>query len=200
MNKLISIVGNTGAGKTTLVRALYKQAEFALGLEQHAERPFQLLFKHDPQYAFANQVDYLLQRAKQEFELRQSDKDALVDGGLDLDFFGFTRLFHARGFLSDAEYSLCKDLYTFYRSILPLPDLIIHLIIDQNVLLQRLEKRDRINIATSEDLGLFDSFLIDWVSKLDFARVVHIEATSEDQGFSKSIPFLLERIRFVKAT
>ena len=118
--------------------------------------PFQELFKHEPQYAFANQVDYLLQRAKQEYELRQSDLDVLVDGGLDLDFYGFTRLFHARGYLSVAEFALCKDLYNFYRSMLPFPDLIVHLIIDQNVLLQRLQKRDRINIATSEDLGLFD--------------------------------------------
>ena len=63
------------------------------------ERPFQALFKQDARYALANQLDYLLFRAEQEKELSASHKIGLVDGGLDLDFHGFTRLFHARGLL-----------------------------------------------------------------------------------------------------
>jgi deoxyadenosine/deoxycytidine kinase len=194
MSKLISVVGNTGAGKTTLVRALYQHAAFVRGLEQHAERPFQMLFKKDPRYAFANQVDYLLQRAKQEYELRQSTSDALVDGGLDLDFHGFTRLFHARSFLTDVEFNLCKDLYTFCRSVLPLPELIIHLITDHEVITKRLAERDRINIVTPEDLDLLNSFLIEWLATIDPARVFHVDVTTEDLNFSRTVPLLLDRI------
>jgi len=94
MGKIVAVVGNTGAGKTTLVRALCRMGKFNFGLEQHTERPFQQMFKNDPRYALANQLDYMLLRAKQEQEFRSMEGIALVDGGLDLDFYGFTRLFH----------------------------------------------------------------------------------------------------------
>ena len=58
MNKLISIVGASGVGKTALVQALAKTGRFEIAYEQHAERPFQALFKNDSRYALANQVDY----------------------------------------------------------------------------------------------------------------------------------------------
>ena len=127
MSKLIAIVGTTGVGKTSLARALASAANLELRLEQHAERPFQILFKTDKRYGLANQIDYLLLRAEQERELRTSGHTGLVDGGLDQDFHGFTRLFHARGYLSAAEFDLCRRFYTFARATLPLPDLIIHL-------------------------------------------------------------------------
>ena len=117
MSKLISIVGASGVGKTSLVRALHARGGFALGLESHAERPFQALFKRDPRYALANQFDYLLFRAEQERALRADPLPALTDGGLDLDFYGFTRLFHARGWLSDPEFDLLRGFYAFVRGL-----------------------------------------------------------------------------------
>src|SRR5512134_3252917 len=117
MGKLIVIVGPSGVGKTTLVRALAQAYPFETAFEQHLERPFQSLFKQDKRYALANQMDYLLYRAEQERVLRAAPQTGLVDGGLDLDFHGFTRLFHARGLLTDAEFDLCQRLYELLRGL-----------------------------------------------------------------------------------
>src|SRR5512138_1525749 len=104
MSKLIAIVGSSGTGKTALVRALAAAYPFATAYEQHTERPFQALFKREARFALANQVDYLLLRAEQEKSLRAAQQIGLIDGGLDLDFHGFTRLFHSRGLLTGAEF------------------------------------------------------------------------------------------------
>src|SRR5215216_5318969 len=162
MNKLISIVGASGVGKTSLVEALSKTGYFSIAYEQHAERPFQALFKSDSRYALANQIDYLLLRAEQERTLRGSSKIGLLDGGLDLDFYGFTRLFHSRGLLADAEYDLCRRLYAFIRTTLPMPELIVRLCADDKTVASRLSRRDRINIARAVDTALFNSFLDEW--------------------------------------
>ena len=194
MGSIVAVVGNTGAGKTTLVRALSRSHKFNLGLEQHTERPFQVLFKRDPKYALANQMDYLLQRAKQELDFRNQAGTALVDGGLDLDFHGFTRLFHAKGYLSEAEFTLCDDLYRFFRSFLPTPDLFIHLIADNATLVKRLAVRDRINIAEPEDLELLNLHLMEWLSTLDPVRIITIESSSDDVDFSRAVPDILDKM------
>ena len=85
--------------------------DFATALEQHAERPFQALFKQDTRYGLANQIDYFLLRAEQERACAPPHKLGLIDGGLDLDYHGFARLFHRRGLLTDPEFDLCRRLY-----------------------------------------------------------------------------------------
>src|SRR5512137_689312 len=127
MNKLITIIGPSGTGKTSLVNALAKKGSFTTALEQHADRPFQTLAKQDARYAFANQMDYLILRAEQEKNLRASPAIGLMDGGLDLDFHGFTRLFLNRNLLNQNEFDLCQHFYTLTRELLPLPELIIRL-------------------------------------------------------------------------
>jgi len=194
MNKLIVIVGPSGVGKTTLARALCQKHDFAIAYEQHAERPFQALFKQDPKYALANQLDYLLFRAEQERSLRNGDLPALMDGGLDLDFHGFTRLFHAHGWLNDEELGLCRRFYEHTRSLLPPPDLVISLSVAEETISQRLATRSRINIASSEDTTAFNSFVAEWLDSIPTSRLLRLDVSGESSSYPKSIRAILDRV------
>jgi len=195
MNALIVIVGASGAGKTTLARALRLKREFAIAYEQHRERPFQTLFKQDPKYALANQLDYLLFRAEQERELRNGTLPALMDGGLDLDFHGFTRLFHARGWLSGEEFNLCRRFYVHTRRLLPPPDLVVSLSLAEETIRQRLAKRNRINIASSGDTALFNSFVAEWLDSIPTSNLLRLDVSDEAADYPKSVTAILERLK-----
>ena len=195
MGKLIVVVGNTGVGKTALVQALCNQGSFVTGLEEHTGRPFQRVFKTDARFTLANQLDYLLLRAEQERLLRRSLQTGLMDGGLEMDFHGFTRLFHARAWLTNHEFDLCKRFYEFVRTYLPPPDLIIHLTASPEVTAQRLASRKRINIAAAVDIPLLDSFLGDWLSTLTPDRLLRLDVSEIDYGYRRLLPSLLITLR-----
>ena len=195
MHKLISIIGPSGIGKTTLAAVLAHDQSFITALEQHAERPFQVLFKQDSHYALANQLDYFLLRAEQEKNLRASSKIGLMDGGLDLDFHGFTRLFLHRNLISDAEFDLCRRLYNFIRTSLPPPELFISLHANPETVAARLSQRKRINIASADDTLIFNSFVNKWIESLPSDQVLKIDVTNELMTYVHSIELISERIR-----
>lgn len=195
MNRLISVVGVSGVGKTALVNALAKTGMFATAFEQHAERPFQALFKQHKRFALANQVDYLLLRAEQERELRAADKTGLMDGGLDLDFHGFTRLFHSRGLLTDPEFDLCLRLYSLFRELLPPPDLIVALNAPQKTLTERLAARNRINIASARDAEMMDRFIREWLASVPQTNILRVDAAGEDENYPRSIQQILAWVK-----
>jgi deoxyadenosine/deoxycytidine kinase len=197
MNKLIAVVGASGVGKTALVHALARAHPFRTAYEEHAERPFQALFKQDRRYALANQVDYLLLRAEQERELRASQQPGIIDGGLDLDFHGFTRLFHSRGLLTRPEFDLCRRLYRVLRKALPRPELMIRLRADEQTILHRLSTRDRINIAGAEDATILNSFLDEWLRSLPPEQVLELDVSKEALDYERSVGIVLSRIQYL---
>ena len=182
MGNIIVIAGNSGVGKTTLCAALSAAGAFATGLEQHAERPFQALMAADPpRYALANQVDYLLLRAEQERALRAGAQPGLIDGGLDLDFHAFTRLFHARGYLSDAEFALCARLHATLRALLGPSDLILRLTAPLDVVAERYAARGRaLEIAQRDDLALMEGYIGDWLATVRGTPIITIDAAADD--------------------
>jgi deoxyadenosine/deoxycytidine kinase len=195
MGKLIVVVGNTGVGKTSLTEALCAAGDFAAGLEGHATRPFQALFKNNPGYALANQIDYLLARAEQERQIRAAPKTGIQDGGLEMELFVFTRLFQRKRLLSIEEYHLCERLVDQIRCSQPPPEGILWLSAPLEVVAERFTRRGRpLEIATRDDLQATAALLEDWLERLDPGRILRIDASREDPHYQGCLREALEFI------
>jgi deoxyadenosine/deoxycytidine kinase len=140
-------------------------------------------------------VDYLLLRAEQEEALRRAPSDGLLDGGLDQDFFIYTRLFQKHNYLSRDEYRLCERLYRELRRRLPAPDLFVHLTAPLEVLARRVAARDRkLEIAHASDVPAIDRLLRDWLEHERPANLMTLDTSDDGDLFRHRLPSILDAL------
>jgi deoxyguanosine kinase len=137
----LAIEGAIGIGKTTLARLLQPRFKAGLLLEAFEENPFLSDFYAErARYAFQTQMFFLLSRYRQQ----QGIPLLLARGPLIADYtFAKDSLF-AHLNLEGDELEMYERLFGLLADRMPVPDLIIYLRADIDVLMARIATRDRI--------------------------------------------------------
>lgn len=138
----IAIEGVIGVGKTTLARLLQPAFQSTLVLEVFEENPFLSDFYSDRQrYAFQTQIFFLLSRYYQQ---RRSVPEILRKGEALITDYTFAKdALFARINLKGDELDMYYRVHDALAEKIPLPDLILYLCADTDVLMQRIASRDR---------------------------------------------------------
>ena len=137
----IAIEGPIGVGKSSLARLLSKELGARLVVEEFEENPFLPEFYVDPErYAFQTQLFFLLQRYRQQQDLRQVDmfQKLLVTDYM----FVKDRLFASLN-LNEKEMQLYDTVANLLERNVINPDLVIYLQADTDTLMKNIAKRGR---------------------------------------------------------
>lgn len=138
----IAIEGVIGVGKTTLARLLKPAFNADLLLEVFEENPFLSDFYTDRErYAFQTQIFFLLSRYYQQ---KKAVPGAIADGNNLISDYTFEKdaLFAGINLVGD-ELDMYQRVHEALAEKIPLPDLIVYLKADTDILLQRIASRDR---------------------------------------------------------
>jgi deoxyguanosine kinase len=136
----LAIEGVIGVGKTTLARLLQPRFGAELVLEAFEENPFLSDFYTDrARYAFQTQMFFLLSRYRQQ----QAIPTLLARRPIIADYaFAKDSLF-ARMNLAGDEWDVYEQLYNVLADRNPVPDLVVYLRADTDLLMLRIAMRDR---------------------------------------------------------
>jgi hypothetical protein len=72
--------------------------------------------------------------------------------------------------------------------------LIVSLSVAEETIRQRLATRSRINIASSEDTALFNSFVEEWLDSIPKPNLVRLDVSGETSNYPQSTKSILERL------
>ncbi len=138
----VAIEGVIGVGKTTLARLLQSAFEAEILLEVFEENPFLSDFYGDrARYAFQTQIFFLLSRYHQQ---RRGVTEAVATGKNLLSDYTFAKdALFARINLQGDELEMYRRVHEALAEKIPLPDLLVYLRADTDVLMQRIALRDR---------------------------------------------------------
>jgi deoxyadenosine/deoxycytidine kinase len=139
----IAIEGVIGVGKTTLARLLQPIFQAGLLLEVFEENPFLSSFYSDRErYAFQTQVFFLLSRYYQQ---RRTVQELLAQAeNLVADYTFEKDSLFAQINLKGDELDMYYRVHEALAEKIVLPDLVVYLRADTEVLMQRIAQRDRL--------------------------------------------------------
>lgn len=146
-NKLITVIGNVGSGKSTLTRLLAKKlsATIVPADELYKINPFfPLAVKDRKRWSLASDLWFLRERVNlaKKYPQYLLKKNVVVDSGIPMSWvYANSRL--KSGFFTRDEWNLYKNYYRVATANIRPPDIVIFLKAKVPFLMERIRKRGR---------------------------------------------------------
>jgi deoxyadenosine/deoxycytidine kinase len=179
----VTIAGNIGVGKSTLVTLLTRKLGWEPVFEAVAENPYLADFYEDMnRWSFHSQVFFLTRRLQQHHSLLQQTSAVLQDRSVYEDAEIFARNLYQQGHLSERDWASYFELYQTLAHLLKPPDLVIYLKASTPTLRRRIAGRGREyerNIAETylRDLNLLYD---EWAASFTLSPVLTVDTDNLD--------------------
>jgi deoxyadenosine/deoxycytidine kinase len=181
--KHIAIVGNIGAGKTTLALKLGHYFKWEVFLETVEENPYLKDFYEDmPRWAFHLQVYFLNSRFNQVRKIQASPKSVVQDRTIYEDAYIFAKNLHQSGMMSARDYDNYFQLFQSMITMVTPPDLMIYLKADLPKLIHQIQLRNRDyeNNIRLDYLRNLNEHYENWISSYKDGKLLIIDVNKLD--------------------
>jgi len=193
-NPFIGIAGNIGVGKTTFTSFLAKEFNLKDIYESVSDNPYLSDFYGDMhRWSFNLQVYFLHHRFASIIDIAESHNGFVQDRTIYEDVEIFSKNLHDMGYLDDRDWKTYSDLFFNMTKFLKSPDIIIYLRADLDVLLERINNRNRDYEATIDPdyLKRLNIMYDEWIESITWTKVLIIDTNTfnifEDKDTLESI-------------
>ncbi|MCE7072461.1 deoxynucleoside kinase [Dyadobacter sp. CY327] len=180
----IAIIGNIGAGKTTLTQRLGEYFKWDVMYEAVEGNPYLADFYQDmDRWAFNLQIFFLNNRFAQVQKIRETTYSTIIqDRTIYEDAFIFARNLHESGVMTERDYQTYLLLFESIIRTVSQPDLLIYLKADIPKLVSQIKKRGRdfeADIST-DYLTALNHYYDDFVKNYDHGKIIEIDVNQMD--------------------
>jgi deoxyadenosine/deoxycytidine kinase len=142
--RFVSVAGNIGVGKSTLVELLSKRLGWEPFYEPVGENPYLAEFYRDMRsWAFHSQMFFLTRRLRAHRQLLDHPTSAIQDRSVYEDAEVFAQNLYLQRHMTERDYQTYRELYLILTDFLPPPDLVIYLRASITTLQRRIALRGR---------------------------------------------------------
>ena len=144
IKKHIAIVGNIGAGKTTLTDLLAKHYAWQPLFETVEENPYLEDFYNDmKRWSFNLQIYFLNSRFKQVTSIQRGSESIVQDRTIYEDSYIFAANLHDMGLMSSRDYENYSAIFESIKEFVEAPTLLVYLKASVPTLVSQIQKRGR---------------------------------------------------------
>lgn len=155
----IAIVGNIGAGKTTLTEMLAKNYGWEPLYEAVDNNPYlEDFYSEMKRWSFNLQIYFLNSRYRQIREIQKSGRDIIQDRTIYEDAYIFAENLHDMGLMTTRDYENYEAMFDNITEFIKPPDLLVYLKASVPTLVNNIQRRGR-----EYEIGI----RIDYLSKLN---------------------------------
>jgi deoxyadenosine/deoxycytidine kinase len=179
----VSVCGNIGAGKTSLVERLCKEFGWQPYFEGVVDHPYLDDYYKDMQrWGFHTQIYFLTARLRQQQEIARIPGSVCQDRSIYEDHEIFARSLAGLGIMSQRDYQTYRLLFDAITPYISRPDLLIYLRASVPTLMYRIQLRSRDceTTITADYLEHLNQHYEDWMGRFTVCPVLTLDADSLD--------------------